>query len=79
MEIGDENIDWSFSESIKAKNFIQQYRLNILANSESYKRAALALIEFNKYLREYDPKKYLITNKDIFQYLANKYKWKKKK
>ena len=74
-----ENIDWSFSESIKAENFIQEYRLNILADSESYKRAALALIEFNKCLAEYDPKKYLITNKDIFQYLANKYKWKKKK
>lgn len=74
-----ENIDWSFSEAIKSENFIQEYRLDILADSESYKRAALALIEFNKYLREYDPKKYLITNKDIFQYLANKYKWKKKK
>lgn len=45
-----ENINWSFSESIKAENFIQKYRLNILADSESYKRAAFALIEFNKYL-----------------------------
>ena len=44
----------------------------------SKQRLLFALKEFNKYLREYDPKKYLITNKDIFQYLANKYKWKKK-
>lgn len=73
-----ENIDWSFSESIKAENFIQKYRLNILVSSESYKRAAFALIEFNKCLSEYDPKKYLITNKDKFKFLANKYKWKKK-
>lgn len=35
--------------------------------------------DFIKCLSEYDPKKYLITNKDKFQYLANKYKWKKKK
>lgn len=44
----------------------------------SKQRLSLALKEFNKCLSEYDPKKYLITNKDKFKFLVNKYKWKKK-
>ena len=45
----------------------------------SKQRLLFALKEFNKCLAEYDHKKYLITNKYKFQYLANKHKWKKKK